>query len=349
MCSQTTKAALLVGLGLGRSGRRNLDGSLRILTFHGLREDEWTGSPPIDQGLHLPVSTFEAVCHHLVEHYHVISLLEAVIALQAGRSLPKNAVALTFDDGYASNHHLALPILQACGLPATVFLTTGFVDGRDSLWFQCLDHALATTKQPRLAIDIGDKSLKLDLRSNHARRSALQQLLARLKRIEWAHVEDILTRLEDSLETTFPQPGELPVPMRPLNWDEVREMQVSGLIEFGAHTDRHPILSGCTSARKREEIFHCANRMESELRRRPSLFAYPNGGMDDVDEECEITLREARYVAAFTTDPKPVVAHAPLLRLPRFGSPESVIDAEATVSGAFTMATRIKQQLLPGR
>ena len=42
--------------------------------------------------------------------------------------LPKT-IALTFDDGYASFHTLALPLLKKYGFTATVFMTTDFIDG----------------------------------------------------------------------------------------------------------------------------------------------------------------------------------------------------------------------------
>ena len=60
---------------------------------------------------------------------HVIGLDEGV-RLLAERRLPERAVALTFDDGYASVVELAWPELQDRGWPATLFAVSGYLDAR---------------------------------------------------------------------------------------------------------------------------------------------------------------------------------------------------------------------------
>ncbi len=346
---QSAKAAVLVGLGLGWSARRSLDGTLRILTFHGLTEGSPEHGPPLDDSLHLPVELFEAICRHLAGHYTVIPLLEAVAAIRDTRPLPTNAVAITFDDGYRSNHELALPVLQSFNLPATIFLTTAFVDGTDPLWFQRVDWALATTARKNPAITLGETRVNLALGDRESRQKALAAVVVELKKLPRKQLLASLDEIDDTLGVTCPDSNLFPAPMRPLTWNQIRAMQVSGLVEFGGHTHHHPIMARCAPECVQSEIETCRDRMATELGRRPQLFAYPNGGLADFDTDCERLLRDAGFIASFSTIPKPVDGASDLLRMPRFGSPESVIEAEATVSGAFTVASRLKKQFRPGK
>jgi peptidoglycan/xylan/chitin deacetylase (PgdA/CDA1 family) len=60
--------------------------------------------------------------------YHVVALEDWLTAGQ-GAALPRNAMALTFDDGYGDNYTAAWPVLREYGFPATIFLVTGSVGG----------------------------------------------------------------------------------------------------------------------------------------------------------------------------------------------------------------------------
>lgn len=73
----------------------------------------------------IPPDLFREHMAILETEFNVISL-EDVMTFQNGqKSIPPNAVAITFDDGYRSNYEVAYPILQQYGWPATVFLTVG--------------------------------------------------------------------------------------------------------------------------------------------------------------------------------------------------------------------------------
>ena len=70
---------------------------------------------------------FEMQIEYLRKNYNVISLDRIVSFMKEGKDLPKNPVAITFDDGYHNVYQNAYPILKKYRLPATIFVTTGYV------------------------------------------------------------------------------------------------------------------------------------------------------------------------------------------------------------------------------
>src|SRR5688500_12522334 len=57
------------------------------------------------------LAEFEARMRWVAANFDVLSLIDAVRGLREGR-LPRRALCITFDDGYADNHELALPVLR---------------------------------------------------------------------------------------------------------------------------------------------------------------------------------------------------------------------------------------------
>ncbi|MDZ4287240.1 MAG: polysaccharide deacetylase family protein [Prosthecobacter sp.] len=317
---QAAKSAALVACGVGSISRRRFAGRGCVLTFHGLRP----GLRPAEVGdgsLHLPTSTFRAICADLAARSMVMPLREMAAKCHAGETLPDDAVAITFDDGYASNYEHALPILKEFGLPATVFLATGFIDGEDMLWFQRVDRAFQ------------DQSS-----------AELERKLAELKRLPNTEMRAEVMELEARAGLTAPQAKDLPAIMRPMTWKQARAMRDTGLIEFGAHTRTHPILAQCTRDEQWQEIIQSRDRLQDELGPQPTLFAFPNGGPEDYTEETLNLLAEAGFDTACTMINGHLTPQSHPLELPRYGSPESRWEAAATVSGAFELFKEWRQR-----
>ncbi|WP_334019513.1 polysaccharide deacetylase family protein [Alteromonas sp. S015] len=65
---------------------------------------------------------FKSHMEYLDAHHTVVSLQDIVEAIKYNTTLPENAVAITFDDGYANILDNAHPILADLGFPYTVFI-----------------------------------------------------------------------------------------------------------------------------------------------------------------------------------------------------------------------------------
>lgn len=340
--------SFLAKAGLARLSRELRDGQPCLLTFHGLRADDDPGL--LDPDLHTPVSVFRNLCRHLAAHYRVLPLGKIVSAFDDGLPLPDGAAAITFDDGYASNHDLAWPVLREFGLPATVFLTTGFVDREEQLWFHRLETALASAGSDAVEIEIGGKLLILPLKSLDHRRAAFAMLAREIKLLPQESMSTAVSRIERQLRPQAGRDLRLDT-LRPLTWEQARQMHRSGLIEFGAHTRRHFILSRCPPAAAEREIRHSRDRIAAELGSLPELFAYPNGQPEDHTPATARMLREAGFAAAVTMSPGFITPGCDRFALPRYGAPASVAEAEATVSGAFESLKQfrlaIREALVP--
>lgn len=295
--------------GLPWLARRRLIGQGCVLTFHGLRTDE-DSAEALDESLHLPLSVFRQICAHLKARYEVLPLIEMVRLLKAGKTLPAKALAITFDDGLKSNYQLGFPVLKEFGLPATIFLTTGFLDGLHRLWFQELDRAF---------------------KARGAASAELSQMLKECKMLPDAEMRARVQALTAGCDSSQP---ELALPM---TWDHVAEMRRSGLIDFGGHTHTHPILSRCSLDQQSQEIRMCRDRLQEQLGEAPPLFAYTNGSADDFTADTQRLLAEHGFEAAFTMIPGRLCPGQNWFGLPRYGNPTSVLEAEATASGAFEL------------
>ena len=94
-----------------------------IVTFHRINDDL-----PED-GLTSSSAKFARFCEFFRTHFRVIPLSEQVAGCTAANDMG-GTLSITFDDGYRDNAEVAAPILRKLGLPATFFVSTGFIGTR---------------------------------------------------------------------------------------------------------------------------------------------------------------------------------------------------------------------------
>ncbi|MCH8551959.1 MAG: polysaccharide deacetylase family protein [Natronospirillum sp.] len=95
--------------------------TLNVLMYHHVAND----TPPATS---TRVDVFRDHLDYLDENHEVVDLVWALERLQAGESIPDNAVALTFDDAYINVYDTAWPMMQEYDFPFTVFVATQPVD-----------------------------------------------------------------------------------------------------------------------------------------------------------------------------------------------------------------------------
>ncbi|MBA3057999.1 MAG: polysaccharide deacetylase family protein [Gammaproteobacteria bacterium] len=209
---------------------------------------------------------FDDLCGWLAAWFNVLPLDQAAAHLKAG-TLPARAACLTFDDGYADNYHVALPILRRHGLSATFFIATGFLDG-GRMWNDSIIESIRACQRPFLdlsGLGLGRQALAGVQERQAAIAALIDQIKYRPAPQRVAMTEQIALLAQVAL------PHDLM-----MSSHEVRAMHQAGM-QIGAHTVSHPILARLTDEQARDEILAGKQFLEQLLDERVSLFAYPNG------------------------------------------------------------------------
>jgi peptidoglycan/xylan/chitin deacetylase (PgdA/CDA1 family) len=276
---------------------------LSILIFHRVLPQQ----DPLFPG-EIFAEQFAALMSHVASRFRVLALHDAVQALAHG-TLPARAMAITFDDGYADNLEIAAPILQHAGIPATVFVATGYLDG-SCMWNDLVIQALRATQ--RTSVDLRSIGLgTLQLGSHQDRRAAIDQVLAHLKYLPLEERSNRAERVLRAAEVDAPR-GLM------LTRESVRALHSAGF-DVGAHTVTHPILARLATDAAWEEIRQSKLDLEALTGKSVALFAYPNGkpGADYSPDHVRM-VREAGFEAAFTTAPGAANRDSDIHQLPRF-------------------------------
>ncbi|MGC2518207.1 MAG: polysaccharide deacetylase family protein [Burkholderiales bacterium] len=247
--------------------------------------------------------------------FRVLPLREAAARLRDG-TLPMRSACVTFDDGYADNVTVALPILRRRGVPATFFLATSFIEG-GRMWNDTVIETIRSAQGDILdarCIGLGTLSIS----TMELRRQAIEKLLAALK---YLPLEERQKRVEAlAAEAACLLPSDLM-----MTTEQARQLCASGM-EIGAHTVTHPILAQLSPERAEREILDSKRRLEAITGSPVAVFAYPNGkpGRDYRREHVgmvkelgfEAAVSTARGVADAASDPHQLPRFTPWDRTP---------------------------------
>lgn len=258
------------------------------------------GPRPYTLWTQLPVGAFRQQLRHLQEHFRILPLSEVVERLRGGQSLPANSAVVTFDDGFRNNCTQAFPVLQELGVPAAVMLTTGFLDGGEPNWTDRL--FLALRGAPAGELDLSRFGLPpFVLGESTSRMQAYDEIRMRCKGLPAARKSEIVSAVDDYAASPGGSEPEFAADFAPLSWEQVSAMASSGLVEFGAHTVHHEILSQLPRDAARAEIAQSCATVRERLELDRVAFAYPNGRRQDFDDHCKAVLHEVGATCALST------------------------------------------------
>ena len=278
---------LLNGAGAFAPFRWASRGQALVLTYHRFSERE--GEAPIS------ARAFDEQVKYLAAHYTLVPLSRLAECMRK-REVPQRLAAITIDDGYRDAYEIAFPILRKHRAPATVFVVTEFVEGTAWLWTDKPRYLMELAAPQEFEIKIGGRRLIQKLTDGDSRATAAHAVNAALKPLPEKARDAVIERLAYDLGVRLP--SQPPAEYGAINWRQAREMADAGM-EIGSHTLTHPILTGLSDGRLREEVIQSRDQIQSAIGRKVETFCYPNGDYD-LRAQCEVA--RAGYQLAVTTE-----------------------------------------------
>ena len=265
-------------------------GYVAILRYHAICPRD---AGYADPAICISPAAFEEHVSYLARNYAVLPLTLVVDALREGKSLPPNAVVITFDDGYADNL-AAARVLHKHGCSATFYITTGCMADGEPFWPAETPALIDSIKRPFVELREGSVHVELAIGTPDQRHAAVRRLVKVFKSVP--------IPVRDSLRQQLRAMARVPASASPmLTWDQIREMRDLHMI-IGAHTVTHANLPSAGLADATAEIEGSKARLEKELGEPITMFSYPNGGAERYfTPELQQVVQAAGYASAVTS------------------------------------------------
>jgi len=266
----------------------------------------------------LHVNQFRRLLRILRRSFNVISLAELVAAIRNNCCLPPRAIAITFDDGYATNHTVAAPVLADLCMPWSAFLPAKLIDTAGRQWIDDLYMLISRGSVKRLALSWNSQPLTFDLHTRQQRDQAIFTIREACRYLPESIRQQRLQPIFDqyagdelkSLRERFAS-------FAPLTWDQARQLKAAG-VDVGSHGLSHIALGPQPPEVVRHELTTARALLQQHLGDHSPHFSYPYGRQVSFSPETERQLIEMGYHCALTLEQNAIDCRCQnLMQLPR--------------------------------
>lgn len=260
---------------------------LAIFLFHGVTSGERRHTVRNYTRKHLPVREFRQIIHGLKRQGEAISMGDLLSS--AGReTLPANAFAITFDDGFRNNYQFAAPVLADLDVPATFYVTTDFIENNTGSWIDRIEFAVEATPTVRLSIPW--LSLQGSWSTPAEKIALLDRLRSTVKSSRDIDPERVAAAIWEQTGISEIEPdAELD---QKLSWDEAATLASEPLFTVGGHSHTHPILEFLDDRRLEAEVKQSVSLLTRHLSQPVEHYSYPEGQPHCYSERVIACLKE---------------------------------------------------------
>ncbi|CAN5266654.1 hypothetical protein BH23BAC1_BH23BAC1_47970 [soil metagenome] len=270
----------------------------------------------------------------LKENCYVTTLEDLIEKSGTYKLINKPRVVITFDDGYCDNFEVAYPILNKYKLPATIFISTGYIGRKGLYWWDDLVRVILETKEvpeelvledvlgKKYQFHLGDDS-KHNLEGDTYQSwmpwekapSSRHQLYYDLWKLFRESNAQNFANFQKQLYRWAGVSAEGNNADWPMTVEQLKYIAGDELIQIGGHTINHYSFKNIDLEMQKHELVEAKEQLERWINQKVSTFSYPFG---DYTTQSESLAKKAGYKIACTTSPHCFDATYSPYHVPRF-------------------------------
>jgi len=222
---------------------------------------------------HITAEYFSKIIENLRNAGSAVSLPDIVKAHIEKRPLPKRSFAITFDDGFENNYSVAAPILRKYQVPATFYITTGFIESNSMSWIDMIEYAVE--KMDDIEITSRYPSLNGKYTTLEQKKDLLDRIRRLVKMDRQLNPYTFATDFCQSLEIEHFSPD--PFLDQKMNWIKICDLHKDPLFTIGGHSHTHRILAYLEQTELGQEIETSISKLQEHLECKITHYSYPEG------------------------------------------------------------------------
>jgi peptidoglycan/xylan/chitin deacetylase (PgdA/CDA1 family) len=252
--------------------RLTQDGCLAIFLFHGVIERQQHQVRNYTRK-HLPAADFQAMLEGVGRAGRAMSMDDVVRICRSGESFPKGAFAVTFDDGFENNLTVARPILNRLGIPATVYVTSRFIDENGMSWIDRIEYAMEVVSTGVLTFPWSERAVSFATAAEKI--AILGDIRTHVKSTPDLDVDAFVSGIFRQLDLEEIRSSRDQLDQK-MTWDQVREWCADGFL-VGGHSHTHAILSFLSPSQLEREIDISLTMLSDKAGILTPHYSYPEG------------------------------------------------------------------------
>lgn len=246
---------------------------LLILLFHGVIERQTCDVRNYNRK-HIEKDYFASILKKLKKEGIPLSMTDVLEFYEEGKPYPGRSFAVTFDDGFENNISIAAPVLCDLQVPATFYVTSGFIEFNGMSWIDSIESVMELVPCGRIKLPWSDDAISFS--SRESKIDLLQKIRSAVKTSPdvdtHALVQDISAQLGYEPVIASDHPLDLK-----MTWAQVNELASQSLFEVGGHSHSHQILSFLSEQDLRTDLDLSLGLLKEKAGIENVHYAYPEG------------------------------------------------------------------------